>query len=212
MTKEALKSWFSVAAAAFLLPVAVASEARLGADAAVRLDGDDARLHFALFAGSGYCEAVNPAAMRVGNDLALNYSLFIKGKDAAATGRVTLRTKGNAAVVDHTFTAHAQIAGRDPGFVLRLRASAFKGLGWTADGKAQPLPAAFGRTTVVSGSAKSFALDFPGKRKWTIDFAKPMKFSLLDMRGRIRTSSSFVSSARGGGSMRSPRGARLPAR
>lgn len=95
-----------------------------------------------------------------------------------------MRTKGNAAVVDHTFTAHAQIAGRAPGFVLRLRASAFKGLGWAADGKAQSLPAAFGKTTVVAGSAKSFALDFPGKRKWTIDFAQPMKFTLLDMRGQ----------------------------
>ena len=184
MTREVLKRGFFGAVAAFLLPAAVASEARLGADAAVRLDGDDARLHFALFAGGGYCEAVNPAALRVGNDLALNYSLFIKGKDATATGRVTLRTKGNAAVVDHTFTAHAQIAGRAPGFVLRLRASAFKGLGWATDGKAQSLPAAFGKTTVVAGSAKSFALDFPGKRKWTIDFAQPMKFTLLDMRGQ----------------------------
>lgn len=184
MTKKVLKRWFPVAVAALLLPAAVASEVRLGTDAAARLDGDDARLLFALFAGGGYCESVNPAATRVGGDLSLNYSIFIRGKDAAATGRVTLRAKDNAAVVGHTFTAHTPISGRDPGFVLRLRASAFKGLSWMADGKVQALPVAFSKTTVVTGSAKSFALDFPGKRKWTVAFAQAMKFSLIDMRGQ----------------------------
>lgn len=141
---------------------------RMGADAAVRLDGDDACLQFVLFTPGGtYLETVNETAARVSPDLSVSYKFIYPLPKVLAAGRATLCQRGKAAVFEHAMTAHAPIVSRSPGFVLRLRASAFKDLKGRTDGKTE---------------GKSFEFDFPSKRKWTIAFPKPMTCEVVDMR------------------------------
>ena len=156
--------------------------ARMGTDAAVRMDGDDARLQFVLFSGGGCLETVNESAARVGSDLSLNYRFVRLPKTVLGAGRATLRSTGPSAVVAHSFTAHSTVKDQPYGFLLRLRASAFRGLQWSADGKSFGFPGEPEHTNIGRGEGKSFSFVFPGGRKWSIAFPRTMRYEGADAR------------------------------
>ena len=166
--------------------------ARLGADAAVRMDGDDARLQFVFFTSGGGClETANESAARVGSDLSVTYRIVRQPKTVLGAGRATLRAAGPSAAFAHSFTAHSAVTALSSGFLLRLRAASFRGLPWTVDGKAVAggLPRNPVHTTVCRGKGKAFAFTFPGKRKWTIGFPQAVQYEVTD--GRISNRDDF---------------------
>ena len=165
------------------LSAANAPTVRLGADATVRLDGDDARLQFVLFTSRSSClEPVNENAERVGSDLSVNYRFVKLPNTVLGSGRATLRATGASAAYSNSITAHSGIKSQPHGFRFRLQASVFNGLKWTADSKTLGFPSAPEHTIIASGEAKSFTFDFPGGRKWTIGFPKTVKFEASDLR------------------------------
>ena len=159
--------------------------ARLGTDAAVRLDGDDARLMFVLFTGadSRHClETLNEKAEKVAPDRSITYRFVRSSRNVVGSGRAVLKESGKGVSVAHEFTAHSDLKSETPGFILKLRASAFAGAAWSADGKPGLIPAKPEHTTVADGEVKSFAVTFPGGRKWTVTFPKQVKYAVLDTR------------------------------
>lgn len=171
-----------VAGAAF---AAKEPSARLGTDAAVRLDGDDARLMFVLFTGpdSRHClETLNEKAEKVASDCSVNYRFVRSSRSAVGSGRAALKESGKGVTIAHEFTAHADLKSETPGFILKLRASAFAGAAWAADGTPGLIPAEPVHTTVGEGEAKVFSVTFPGGRKWSVTFPKKTKYAVLDTR------------------------------
>ena len=159
--------------------------ARLGTDAAVRLDGDDARLMFVLFSGSDshHClETLNEKAEKVSADCAVPYRFVRSSRKVVGSGRAMLKAAEKGVSVKHEFTALADIKDECAGFILKLRASAFAGAAWTADGKSGLIPDEPVHTSVGEGDAKTFTVTFPGGRKWTLAFPKKVKYKLLDTR------------------------------
>lgn len=160
--------------------------ARLGGDAALRLDGDDARLQFVLAApDGGVLEPLNEMAAHVASDLSVIYKFIRAPKSALAGGRATLRAQGPSAVFAHALTAHMAFRDRTPCFILRLNASLFRGLEWKAGDKVLSFPAAPEKSpTLGEGGETSFEFAFPGGRKWKLAFPKSVKYEGLDMRRR----------------------------
>ena len=176
-----------VASAAFVcsfeaLPAEKVPTARMGTDAAVRMDGDDARFQFVLFSGSGCLETVNESAAHVGSDLSLNYRFVRLPKTVLGAGRATLRSSGPSVTVAHSFTAHSTVKDQPYGFLLRLRASAFRGLQWSADGKSFGFPGEPEHTNIGRGEGKSLSFVFPGGRKWAVAFPRTMRYEVADTR------------------------------
>ena len=176
------------AALALVAGVAFAAKepsARLGTDAAVRLDGDDARLMFVLFTGgdSRHClETLNEKAEKVAEDCSVPYRFVRSSRNAVGSGRAVLKPVGKGVMFSHEFTALADLKGETPGFILKLRASAFAGAQWAADGKPGLIPAEPVHTSVANGETKVFSVTFPGGRKWSLSFPKPVKYAVLDTR------------------------------
>lgn len=159
--------------------------ARLGVDAAVRLDGDDARLMFVLFTGadSRHClETLNEKAEKVASDRSVTYRFVRSSRNVVGSGRAVLKEAGKGVSIAHEFTAHAELKSETPGFILKLRASAFAGAAWAADGKPGLIPAKPEHTTIAEGETKAFTVTFPGGRKWTVTFPKKTKYAVLDTR------------------------------
>ena len=179
-----------ICALAVLLSAAVlaageAPTARLGCDAALRLDGDDACLQFVLAGPGGKTsfESLNEMAAHVASDLSISYVFVRPPKFVLAGGRATLRTQGESAVFAHAVTAHMQVKDQSPCFVLHLSASHFKGLEWKAGNKSHVFPAEPERQPSLGvGEERSFEFTFPGGRKWKLAFAKPAKFAGFDTR------------------------------
>lgn len=171
---------------ALLACVAAAGSARLGTDAAVRLQNDDARLQFVLFdsANGRYWETLNEQAMRVGADFSSAYRFVKDSRKVLGTGRATLRKEGKGVRLTHDMTAHLEQGCAALGFVLDLRAAAFAGRGWKADGQDVLFPAEPKHTECASGSARVFALTFPDKSVWTLTFESPVRYLALDLRRR----------------------------
>ena len=159
--------------------------ARLGADAAVRLDGDDARLMFVLFTGadSRHClETLNEKAEKVAPDRSVTYRFVRSSRSVVGSGRAVLKESGKGVSIAHEFTAHSELKSETPGFILKLRASAFAGAAWSTDGKPGLIPAKPEHTIVAEGETKAFTVTFPGGRKWTVSFPKKIKYAVLDTR------------------------------
>ena len=162
--------------------------ARIGTDAAVRLDGDDARLQFVLFESfrGRYLEMLNEKAERVSSDNAINFRFVRSAKKVVGAGRATLRAAKDAVDYRADFTSHVDLKAESVGFVLRLRGEPFAGAKWTADGKDSVFPAKSVHTLVGEGTARAFAIDFPGKRTWTITFPVPVQFVVNDTRRQAK--------------------------
>lgn len=182
-TRDMLSAALALVAGAVL--AAKEPSARLGTDAAVRLDGDDARLMFVLFTGadSRHClETLNEKAEKVASDRSVTYRFVRSSRHVVGSGRALLKEAGKGVSIAHEFTAHAELKSETPGFILKLRASAFAGAAWTADGKPGLIPAKPEHTTVAEGETKTFTVTFPGGRKWTVTFPKKIKYAVLDTR------------------------------
>ena len=135
-----------------------------------------------------WLETVNESAARVSSDLAVNYRVVRQPMLVLGSGRATLRAAGPSVAVAHAFTAHTSLVRVSHGFLLRLRASVFRELPWTADGKEVGFPKESGKALPANGRGrgKTFAFAFPGKRKWTIEFPKAVQYSVTDGRAQNR--------------------------
>lgn len=162
--------------------------ARLGCDAALRLDGDDACLQLVLAGPGGKTlESLNETAARVASDLSVACKFYATSKSVLAGGRATLRVQGNSAVFAHAVTAHLPVKDHSPCFILHLKASLFKGLEWKAGNKSIVLPAEPGRVpSLGEGDERSFEFAFPGGRKWKLEFPKSAKYAGVDARRQNR--------------------------
>lgn len=176
-----------VATLAASVCLAAPPTARIGTDAAVRLDSDDARLQFVLFESfrGKTLETLNEHAERVA-DNSIGFRFVRSSKAVMGAGRATLRQEKDAARFNVDYTAHTDLRAESGGFILRLRCAPFAGLKWKADGQDGVFPAQPIHTTVGEGSAKSFTFDCPGKRTWTIAFPSPAQFVVNDTRRQAK--------------------------
>ena len=159
--------------------------ARLGTDAAVRLDSDDARLQFVLFTKFGsrqYLETLNETGTKVETSCSLNYRFVRSASSVVGAGRATLRAENGGVRFAHDLTAHATLKSEEPGFVLRLRAAAFAGAKWKTDAAEGVIPREPQHTSLGTGKTKSLAVDFPRGRKWTVKFPEGFDYEIYDTR------------------------------
>jgi len=172
------------ALASVLSASAAPPTARLGVDAAVRCDGDDARLQFVLFdAVKGRVwETLNEQAMKVGSDKSASYRFVQNSRKVLGTGRAVLKEDGKRPRVVHDITSHGDLRCAALGFVLKLRTGVFAGTQWKADGVDGLFPKEAQHTQCGEGTARQFTVNFPGKRTWTFTFAKSVPFLILDGR------------------------------
>ena len=158
--------------------------ARIGMDAAVRLDGDDARLQFVLFDSlhGGFLSTLNETAEKAAPDNSVRFRFVRHSLNVMGAGRTALRQDKDSVRFEADYTAHTDLKMASAGFVLRLRGASFAGATWKADDKDGVFPAKPVRSPVGEGKAKAFAIAFPGKRTWTITFPESAQFVVNDLR------------------------------
>ena len=186
MTARALIAGATALAASVCL--AAPPTARIGTDAAVRLDGDDARLQFVLFESvrDKYFETLNEKAERVAADNSVSFRFVRSSRTVLGAGRATLRQEKDAVRFNADYTSHVDLRAASNGFILKLRCAPFAGAKWKADGRDGVFPAQPVHTLVGEGTARSFTVDFPGKRTWTIAFPAAAQFVVNDLRRRAK--------------------------
>ena len=92
------------------LCLAAPPTARIGTDAAVRLDGDDACLQFVLLESlrGRILETLNEHAERVA-DNSIGFRFVRSSRTVMGAGRATLRQEKNAARFNIDYTAHTDL-------------------------------------------------------------------------------------------------------
>lgn len=182
-----LRVWFALVAAVPLFCVAAGNPppptVRLATDAAVRIENDDARMQFVTFDAleGGYVETVNEHAERVAGDNSIGFRL-VRGAVLGA-GRATLRGDPKGMRLNHDFIAHTELRLGAIGYLLKLRAAPFAGLEWKADDQPGVFPAKPERTSLGGGEGlRNFSFAFRGGHVWTLAFAKPVRYTVIDAR------------------------------